>query len=209
MKKQLFTLMVMMAFFEVYANQMNAIESKNKTLYNRQNTVQTPIVFRDTNVLASRKRAPIQFVPPDTVYFVKSTDSLKNDSNDKMVMVYFGERTPRTYIPDEVSFYIPNPEEIEESKFPGGEDSLRNFLERTLIWPTDTATVKGTFVCVVQFTIESDGRVRQAEVFKTSGNDLMDKEAVRAISFLPNFEPAKYKGKGVKQRAIMPITFEN
>ena len=71
-----------------------------------------------------------------------------------------------------------------------------------------------TFFCVkrhgsltVQFTIGSDGVVRDAVILRSVRKDL-DAEAIRMVSSSPKWEPGKQDGKAVPVSFILPVVFK-
>ena len=61
---------------------------------------------------------------------------------------------------------------------------------------------------ICQFVIEKDGSITDVEAVRSGGDPSLDKEAVRVIKAMPNFIPGKHKGKPVRVRFTMPITFK-
>jgi hypothetical protein len=59
----------------------------------------------------------------------------------------------------------------------------------------------------VQFTIKGDGSVDDVKV-QRAGIKGMDKEAVRLIAEMPDWIPAKQRGKPVSSMYIVPVVFE-
>lgn len=59
----------------------------------------------------------------------------------------------------------------------------------------------------VRVLVGEDGRVIQALVFKTSGNDMLDAAALEAVSDW-RFEPAQRDGEAVRAWASVPIAFK-
>ena len=64
--------------------------------------------------------------------------------------------------------------------------------------------VEGRVVC--RFTITRDGIVKDVAVTK-SVDPLLDKEAVRVISAMPKWIPAKHNGERVDAKYSLPVTF--
>lgn len=56
----------------------------------------------------------------------------------------------------------------------------------------------------VQFVIEKDGKVRQAEIVRGT-DELVANEAVRVVKRLPKFTPAKINGNPVRMSYILPV----
>ncbi len=60
----------------------------------------------------------------------------------------------------------------------------------------------------IQFTVDTAGNMVDAEVIKGL-NEIADKEALRAFrSVDEKFEPARQRGKVVRMRIVIPITFD-
>ncbi len=59
----------------------------------------------------------------------------------------------------------------------------------------------------VEFVIGKDGKVRDARVVKGSDPDLK-KEALRLVNSLPALKPAKQRGKAVRTKYTVPISFK-
>jgi len=58
----------------------------------------------------------------------------------------------------------------------------------------------------VQFTIKHNGSVDDVKIQK-SGVKKMDKEAVRLVSEMPDWIPAKQRDKPVSSQYIVPVVF--
>jgi protein TonB len=56
----------------------------------------------------------------------------------------------------------------------------------------------------VQFVIEKDGKVRQAEIVRGI-DELVANEVVRVVKQLPEFTPAKINGNPVRMSYILPV----
>lgn len=59
----------------------------------------------------------------------------------------------------------------------------------------------------VQFTINSQGNVVDAKVFR-SGHPLLDQAALDGVNSLPQFRPGNQRGKPVSVQQTVPIRFE-
>jgi TonB family protein len=88
----------------------------------------------------------------------------------------------------------------------GNADSFRNWVVKNLKYP-ENAIKKGiTGKVYVQYAVNSKGEVVDVKVVR-SADPLLDEEAVRVVSSSPKWEPAKQKGKIVKQQFTIPIAF--
>ncbi len=90
--------------------------------------------------------------------------------------------------------------------FPGGDQKLLEWISQHIQYPQNAydSNIQGRVI--VQFLIKADGTVGEAKVIKMVSDDL-DKEALRVVSTLPRFNPAKLNGKAVDYWFTVPITF--
>jgi protein TonB len=58
----------------------------------------------------------------------------------------------------------------------------------------------------VRFTVDRDGAVKNAELMK-SVHPILDKEAMRVVTMMPNWSPGKINGKNVPVVFNLPIRF--
>jgi TonB family protein len=93
------------------------------------------------------------------------------------------------------------------AKFPGGIDSLQKYVNTNLIFPSDARNrgIEGTVY--VSFTVDKSGVVRYPEV-TTSVHYLLDEEAIRFVSEMPEWVAASKNGNYIDTNFIMPITFD-
>lgn len=91
--------------------------------------------------------------------------------------------------------------------FPGGNQALIVYLTNNIKYPI-AAELKGIQGCVkVFFFVEEDGSITNASVDKPIDPSL-DQEALRVISSMPKWSPAKSHGKNVRIRLSIPVTFK-
>lgn len=60
----------------------------------------------------------------------------------------------------------------------------------------------------VQFIVDENGNVTNAKLIGNNLGDGLGDEAVRVISKMPKSEPGKVKGKNVKTRLTLPVTYK-
>ena len=92
--------------------------------------------------------------------------------------------------------------------FPGGEKALEKFVSNNITYPEDAINdgVEGTVNVV--FAVDEAGKVYTP---MTKGKKVgygLDEEAARVISKMPKWNPGSIKGKNVKTRFTLPITFQ-
>jgi len=94
-------------------------------------------------------------------------------------------------------------------EFPGGQDALAAYIENHLNYPQQAVDDNTTGTVRVSFVVDEKGKVTRPQV---AGNrkvgDGLDEEAVKVVEQMPAWKPGKIKGKNVKTRLELPITFQ-
>lgn len=96
---------------------------------------------------------------------------------------------------------------VVQPQFPGGADAQQAYLEKNMKYPKDAkkALKEGTAIC--QFMVAEDGSIEEPEVFVSTGDEQMDKEALRLISSMPKWTPGTSDDKPQKMSAAMFVAF--
>ena len=92
--------------------------------------------------------------------------------------------------------------------YPGGQKALEKFVENNIVYPNSALNegVEGTVD--VLFAVDENGNVYTP---MTKGEKVgygLDEEAARVIGKMPKWNPGSIKGKNVKTRFTLPITFQ-
>ena len=97
---------------------------------------------------------------------------------------------------------------VEDQPVPeGGMETFYRYVAENMKYPTQ-ARQQGTEGKVfVQFVVDKDGALTDVKAIRGIGSGC-DEEAVRVIKEAPAWNPAKQRGKFVKVRMVMPITFK-
>ena len=91
-------------------------------------------------------------------------------------------------------------------EFPGGFTALQEFLVKNIQYPEQAKKEGITGKVFVQFIIDETGKVTDPKVLK-SVHPLLDAEAFRVISSMPDWTPGTVKGEKVKVAFTLPIMF--
>ena len=88
----------------------------------------------------------------------------------------------------------------------GGPSGLMKYLSLAIRYPTvaEENGIQGRVIC--SFIVETDGSISNVKVSK-SVDPALDKEAVRVISSMPKWNPGTLKGKTVRVKYTVPVTF--
>lgn len=91
-------------------------------------------------------------------------------------------------------------------QFKGGTGNLYQFISKTIRYPEEAARKDIQGRVIVQFVVNADGSVGEARVVR-GVDPLLDAEALRVVSNLPDFIPGTMSGKPVRVWYTMPLTF--
>ncbi len=94
----------------------------------------------------------------------------------------------------------------EMPRYLGGEDQLRAFILKNIIYPESALKDNPKGVVYVRFIINESGKITNPVIIKGI-HKLIDNEVLRLIKRLPQWEPGRNKGKNVKVAFILPIVF--
>ena len=92
-------------------------------------------------------------------------------------------------------------------KYIGGEKALMKFLSENIKYPEEARKKNVQGRVVVQFIIDKTGKVVKPKVVR-GVNTLLDAEALRVVSSMPNWTPGKQGGQNVSCKFFVPISFE-
>lgn len=90
--------------------------------------------------------------------------------------------------------------------FPGGETELLKALYYSIIYPPEALSAGKQGCVIVQFVIRSNGKVTSPRIVR-SVDPLLDAEALRVVSTLPDFIPGTIDDKPVAVYYTLPIKF--
>jgi TonB family protein len=91
-------------------------------------------------------------------------------------------------------------------QFPGGNDSLQNFIHRNLQYPKDALEFGISGKVIIQFIVSYQGEILNPRILKTP-NLSCEKEAIRIIKLMPHWVPGKQNGEVKSIYFILPINF--
>jgi periplasmic protein TonB len=97
---------------------------------------------------------------------------------------------------------------VEETATPkGGMQAFYEYVGKKLKYPAQARRMGTEGKVFVQFVINRDGSISDVVAIKGIGAGC-DEEAIRIIQASPSWTPGKQRGKAVKQRMVLPITFK-
>ncbi|WP_185281306.1 energy transducer TonB [Hymenobacter sp. NBH84] len=89
----------------------------------------------------------------------------------------------------------------------GGTDAFFEWVQQNQRYPALARQRKIQGRVMVEFLIQPDGSLTDVKVPKRLGSGL-DEEAIRLIKAAPKWDPARFQGKPVRQKMVLPIVFQ-
>lgn len=97
---------------------------------------------------------------------------------------------------------------VEDQPAPkGGMAAFYQYVQQKLKYPAQARRMGIEGKVFVQFVVDKDGSITEVQAVKGIGAGC-DEEAVRVIQGSPKWKPGKQRGRSVKVRMILPITFK-
>ena len=134
---------------------------------------------------------------------IEETTTIINEDNQARVEV--------KYVPVQVVEEEPEEQTIFEvvenmPDFPGGQAALMQYLAKNIKYPTIAQENGVQGRVIVQFVVNKDGTIVDPVVVR-SVDPYLDKEALRGIKAMPKWNPGKQRGKAVRVKYTVPVTF--
>jgi protein TonB len=95
----------------------------------------------------------------------------------------------------------------QQPEYPGGMSAFYAFVTKKLKYPSQARRMGIEGKVFVQFVVDKAGNITEVMAVRGIGAGC-DEEAVRVIKDSPQWKPGKQRGKSVKVRMILPITFK-
>ena len=96
-------------------------------------------------------------------------------------------------------------EELPE--FPGGKDAMEAWIVANVKYPGEAVKAKITGKVFVDFVVTGKGKIKNVVVSRPV-SPLLDAEAVRVISSMPDWKPGSQAGKQVAVQIKVPVEFK-
>ena len=174
------------------------------------------VAFEEEMVPITEQEEPKQAPPPPEAPKVEEVLQIAdNDANVEETTIQSnedkGEAVEIKYVPAVVE-----EEEVEEQQifqvveempeFPGGMAECMKFLAKKIKYPTIAQENGVQGRVIVQFVVNKDGTIVDPVVVR-SVDPYLDKEALRVIKAMPKWKPGKQRGKAVRVKYTVPVTF--
>ena len=194
--------------------------------------VETDVVYATTSFVSEEEVIPITqpiftAAPPppaDAPQVAEILDIVDNNTDIQEEKIETSESTteaisgPVAHVSGPVMAGPPAPvqEESDEGEifevveqnpaFPGGDKALMQYLTKNLKYPASAQENGIQGRVLVQFVVNKDGSIVDPKVLR-SVDPALDKEAMRVVSAMPKWQPGKQRGKTVRVKFTLPVTF--
>ena len=126
-----------------------------------------------------------------------------NDINKQQVKDQVIAEEPKAPEPEKV-FNIAMVEQKPE--FPGGEAAMYKWLSDHINYPPAAAEEGVQGRVVVEFVVSKTGKIEGARVLR-GRHPALDREALRVVNAMPNWQPGRNNGQAVKVTYTLPVSF--
>ncbi len=160
-----------------------------------------------------QKQAP---PPPEAPKVEEVLEIVENDAKVEESTIQASDNMTEAveikYTPVEVEEEEPEEQKIfqvveDMPEFPGGMGECMKYLAKNIKYPTISQENGVQGRVIVQFVVNKDGSIVDAEVVR-SVDSYLDKEALRVVSGMPKWTPGKQLGKPVRVRYTLPVVFK-
>ncbi len=90
--------------------------------------------------------------------------------------------------------------------YPGGADEMLSWISKSIRYPLEAVKNNIEGLVYVNFTVGSSGKIKNVQVIK-SVHHLLDTEAIRVISGMPDWKPGSQNGIPVDVDYVVPVDF--
>lgn len=153
--------------------------------------------------------------PPQAVTQAEVLNIVEDNADiEETTIVSAEDQAEFVEIRDDVPIVVEEPEEEQQifqvvenmPEFPGGNAALMAYLKKNIKYPTicQEQGIQGRVI--VQFVVNADGSIVDPQLIKPI-NPYLDKEALRVVSGMPKWKPGEQRGKAVRVKFTLPVTF--
>jgi len=103
---------------------------------------------------------------------------------------------------DEIFQIVENP-----ASFKGGIGAFYSYVQKSMKYPSQAQRMGLEGKVFVEFVVGKDGKITDVKVLRGIGAGC-DEEAIRVLKNSPAWTPGKQRGRAVRQRMVLPITFK-
>jgi TonB family protein len=92
--------------------------------------------------------------------------------------------------------------------YPGGETALRKFIEENIEYPQRAMDNDAEGTVTLYFAVDEQGTIYTPTVISSKIGYGLEEESMRVVNKMPKWNPGQIKGRNVKTRFTLPITYQ-
>jgi len=190
-----------------YADGSNKLQSII-TVRSKEDNTKNPLFILDGKEITREEMEKLNPEAIKSISVLKDASAIEkygNKASNGVVEIYLKqEQEIKPISKDQKKPVFMVVEEMPE--FPGKEEGLMKYLMDNIKYP-ETAQNKGIQGnVIVQFVIDETGKITEPIVLK-GVDPILDEEAIRVITAMPNWQPGKQRGQNVRVSYTLPINF--
>ncbi|MDO4948684.1 MAG: TonB family protein [Bacteroidales bacterium] len=174
------------------------------------------VVFEEEMIPITEQEQKVTPPPPEAPKVEEVLEIVENDANVEESTIQASDDMEKAV---EIKYVAPvveeeDPEEqqifqiVEEMpEFPGGMAECLKFLAKNLKYPTIAQENGVQGRVIIQFVVNKDGSIVDPVVAR-GVDPYLDKEALRVVSTMPKWKPGKQRGKEVRVKYTVPVSFK-
>jgi protein TonB len=205
--------------YEVYKK--GSFTKASKNLFISQPSLSAAISKLENDLgfrIFDRSTVPCSLTPQGKIYIESIEEIIEIAENDAEVEESTIEAVDNIEAAVEVKYgnVEVEEEEVEEEEvfmvveeapeFPGGTQECMKWLSKNIVYPQISAENGVQGRVTVSFVVNKDGSIVDAAVLR-GVDPYLDKEALRVVNKMPKWKPGKQRGKPVRVKFNLPITF--
>ena len=208
---------VLVGFVLILAAMFVAFEWTERDKQVTTDTGITEPIFEEEMIPITEQEEQKQAPPPPEAPKVEEVLQIaENDANVEESTIQSSEENNQAveikYVPVEVEEEEPEEQQIfqvveEMPEFPGGMAECLKFIGKNIKYPTIAQENGVQGRVIIQFVVNQDGSIVDPVVMR-SVDPYLDKEALRVIKTMPKWKPGKQRGKAVRVKYTVPVTFK-
>lgn len=176
----------------------------------------TDLVFEEEIIPITQQEEIKAPPPPEAPSVAEVLNIVEDDAQVEETAIATTEETGKAvevkYVPVQVEEEDPEENVIFQvvenmPEFPGGMGALMQFLGKNIKYPAIAQENGVQGRVIVQFVVNKDGSIVDPVVVR-SVDPYLDKEALRVIRTMPKWKPGMQRGKPVRVKYTVPVTFK-
>jgi len=176
------------------------VKEKKSTGVEKESQVKT---IQTSNSTKKEKK----YIPPQVIFDPSYGDPMPRDPS-----LGIASSIDPPFAGDELIIEKPIEEEVftvveVNPEFNGGANEMMKFLREHIIYPEDAKEIGVEGKVLIEFIVHKDGHLSDFKVIKKVYPSI-DREALRLVQKMPNWNPGKNNGNIVSVRIVIPIIFK-